>query len=60
MVPSGASNEGYPKVCNHGEGTRAFSWLKAPTSAFIFKTLFYTGVVPMVSRHEIGSPTQLS
>ena len=25
---------------NHGEGpTRAFSWLKAPTSAFTFKTL---------------------
>ena len=27
----------YRKVCNHGEGP--FSWLKAPTSAFTFKTL---------------------
>ena len=30
------------KLYNHGEGpysTRAFSWLKAPTSAFTFKTL---------------------
>ena len=29
------------KLYNHGEGPyyRAFSWLKAPTSAFTFKTL---------------------
>ena len=46
--------------------TRVFSWLKAPTSAFTFKTLLRhyakraTGVDPTVSRHEIGSPTQLS
>ena len=39
-----ASNEGYPKV--HEDFTitekapnRAFSWLKASTSAFTFKTL---------------------
>ena len=31
--------------------TRAFSWLKAPTSAFTFKTL---------SQREIGSAIQLS
>ena len=30
------SNEGYPKVCNHGEGP---SWLKAATTAFTFETL---------------------
>ena len=35
-VNSSVSNEGYPKVRNHGEG---FSWLKAATTAFIFKTL---------------------
>ena len=47
--------------------TRAFSWLKAPTSAFTFKTLLRhyamlcsTGVDPTVSRREIGSPMQLS
>ena len=35
------SNEGYPKVRNHSEiPTRAFSWLKAATTAFTFKTLF--------------------
>ena len=35
-----ASNEGYPKVRNHGKGpTWAFSWLKAATTAFTFKTL---------------------
>ena len=30
----------HPKVRNHGEGppTRAFSWLKAATTAFTFKT----------------------
>ena len=38
--------------------TRASSWLKAPTSAFTFKTL-QMGVDPKVSRHEIGMPTQL-
>ena len=27
------------KVSNHGEGPRAFSWLKAATTAFTFKTL---------------------
>ena len=31
-----ASNEGYPKVRNHGEGPY---WLKAATTAFTFKTL---------------------
>ena len=44
--------------------TRAFSWLKAPIRAFTFKTLLRhyakTGVDPTVSRHEIGSATQLS
>ena len=41
--------------------TRAFSRLKAPTSAFTFKTLLRhyakTGVDPTVSRREIGLPT---
>ena len=36
--------------------TRAFSWLKAATTACTFKT----GVDPTVSRREIGSATQLS
>ena len=40
QITLSASNEGYPKVRNHGEGpTRAFSWLKAATTAFTFKTL---------------------
>ena len=42
--------------------TRAFSWLKAPTSAFTFKTLlrhYATGIDPTVSRREIGSTKQL-
>ena len=39
-----ASNEGYPKVpedvtITEMASTRAFSWLKVPTSAFTFKTL---------------------
>ena len=34
----GASNEGYRKVRNHGEGPY-FSWLKAATTDFTFKTL---------------------
>ena len=39
-----ASNEGYPKVpedftITEKAATRAFSWLKAPTSDFTFKTL---------------------
>ena len=38
--------------------TRAFSWLKVPTSAITFKTLCSTGVDPTVSRREIGMPTQ--
>ena len=40
--------------------TRAFSWLKAHTSAFTFKTLCLMGVDPTVSRREIGTQTQLS
>ena len=40
--------------------TRAFSWLKAATTAFTFKTLCKTGVDPTVSQREIGSTTQLS
>ena len=46
--------------------TRAFSWLKAATTAFTFKTLLkhktlcQTGVNPTVSRREIGLPTQKS
>ena len=37
---SRASNEGSRRFCNHGESPyRAFSWLKVPTSTFIFKTL---------------------
>ena len=40
-----AWNEGYPNVpedftITEKAPTRAFSWLKAPTSAFTFKTLF--------------------
>ena len=40
-VESSASNEGYPKVRKITEKapTRAFSWLKAGTTAFTFKTL---------------------
>ena len=39
-----ASNEGYPEArddftITEKAPTRAFSWLKAPTSAFTFKTL---------------------
>ena len=47
---------------NHrdGLGPRAFSWLKAPTSTFIFKTLCWTGIDPTVSQCEIGIPTLLS
>ena len=38
-----AGNEDSRRFYNHGEGpyyTKAFSWLKAPTRAFTFKTLF--------------------
>ena len=43
--------------------TRAFSWLKAATSAFTPKTLHYkdtmlNGSQPTVSRCEIGMPAQ--
>ena len=43
-VEDRAPNEGYPKVLKdftitEKAPTRAFSWLKAPTSAFTFKTL---------------------
>ena len=43
-VDTSASNEGYPKVpedftIKEKAPTRAFSWLKAATSAFTFKTL---------------------
>ena len=43
-VSSSAWNEGYPNVpedftITEKAPTRAFSWLKAPTSAFTFKTL---------------------
>ena len=43
--------------------TRAFSWLKAPTSAFTFKTLlrhYAKRALTPVSQREIGSATQLS
>ena len=52
------SNEGYPKV-----RTRAFSWLKAATTAFTFKTLlrhYAKRVLTPRSQREIGSATQLS
>ena len=39
---------------------KAFSLLKAATTAITFKTLCYKGVDPMVSKREIGSPMQLS
>ena len=35
--------------------TRAFSWLKAATTAFTLKTLSETGIDPTVSQREIGS-----
>ena len=43
-LDTGAWNEGYPNVpedftITEKAPTRAFSWLKAPTSAFTFKTL---------------------
>ena len=40
--------------------SRAFSWLKAATTAFTFKTLCLTGIDPMVSRREIGTQNQKS
>ena len=45
--------------------TSAFSWLKAATTAFTFKTLLrhyakQTGVDPTVRRCEVGLPTQKS
>ena len=42
--------------------TKVFSWLKAPSSAFTSKTLFrHLGRWTLTSsRHEIGTPTQLS
>ena len=44
LLANRASNEGYPKVredftITEEAPTRAFSWLKAPTSAFTLKTL---------------------
>ena len=44
MLPTSAYNEGYPNfpedfTITEKAPTRAFSWLKAPTSAFTFKTL---------------------
>ena len=42
--------------------TRAFSWLKAATTAFTFKTLLRNYVkqgLNMVSRHKIRTPTQV-
>ena len=40
VVPQKVASELHPKVRNHGEApTRAFSWLKAATTAFTFKTL---------------------
>ena len=44
---------------------RAVSWWKVPTSAFTFRTLLRHHVEQMlthgmVSRHEIGTPTQMS
>ena len=43
-ITTSALNEGYPNVpedftITEKAPTRAFSWLKAPTSAFTFKTL---------------------
>ena len=43
--------------------TRAFSWLKAATTAFTFKTLlrhYAKRALTPVSQHEIGSAMQLS
>ena len=37
-VSTSASKKVHPKVRNHGEGPY-FSWLKAATTAFTFKTL---------------------
>ena len=40
-VSISAADDPSVKLYNHGEGpyTRAFSWLKAPSSAFTFKKL---------------------
>ena len=53
-----ASNEDLQRFFNRGKG-HIKGWLKEPTSAFTFKTLCLTGVDPMVSRCEIGTPTQM-
>ena len=50
-IDNRASNEGYPKVRNHGE---------AATTAFTFKTLLRRYADPTVSQREIGSAMQRS
>ena len=57
----------HPKVRNHGEGPiRAFSWLKAATTASTFKTLLRhyakRTLTPqsLNAQREIGSASQLS
>ena len=47
------------KLLNHGEGpTRAFSWLKAATTAFTFKTLLrhyaQRGLTPWFLNVKLG------
>ena len=60
-----ASNEGLNEgfIITEKAPTRAFSWLKVPTSAFTFNTLLRLNAkqtLTHVSRREIGLPTQRS
>ena len=45
-VKCSASNEGYPKVRNQGEGP--FSWLKAAITGFTLKTLLRHYAKPII------------
>ena len=53
-----ASNEGYPKVRNYGEGPY---WLKAATTAFTFKTLLRHYANRALTPHNncVGDPIQI-
>ena len=56
LVQDRAWNEGYPKIpedftITEKAPTRAFSWLKAPTSAFTFKTLLRHYAKRMLTPH---------
>ena len=59
-MESRASNDGYPKVSEdftitEKVPTRAFSWLKAPTRAFAFKTLLRLYAKQVLTRCVLGA-----